>query len=248
MDRFILDNWTQKDYDGLLLYLKEQADLKYKEFHSGLVPNKSPDFFIGIRMPVLRRIGKTISKGNGRSFIKFPQENYYEETILYGLVLCSIKPESYEDFCSLFHSFVPLIDNWATCDLISGKSKYFKLYKKDYFSFIEIYIYSDNPWAIRYGIITMFQYKSEKTYLEEILNRLNSISLDYYYVKMAKAWLTAELMVYHFDRVSIFLKENNFDKETMRMTFGKIRDSYRISDENKEKINNFKKVYLDNNK
>ena len=246
LQRFILEKWTQNDYDSLLLFVKEQADFKYKKFHSGIVPNKSPHYFIGVRMPELRKIGKVISKGNGRSFLKFPKKNYYEESILYGIVLCNLKTENYNEFCTLFDSFVLRIDNWAVCDLISGKSRDFNKYKKEYFSYIEKYIYSDNPWAIRYGIITMFQYKNNKEYLSEILNRLNSITYDFYYVKMAKAWLTAELFVYYFDRMFKFLLKNNFDRETMVMTFGKIRDSYRISEENKEKVNFFKKKYLDN--
>ena len=247
LNRFILDSWTQNDYDNLLLFVKGQVDLKYREFHSSLVPNKSPDFFLGVRMPILRKIAKAISKGNGRNFLKFPKMNYYEETILYGLVICSIEPENYEDFCNLFDNFIPMIDNWASCDLISGKSKYFKKYKKDYFSYIEKYISSSNPWAVRYAILTMFQYKKDVEYLEEILERLCAMNLDYYYVKMAKAWLTAELFVYHFDRMYIFLKTNNYDRETLTMTFGKIRDSYRISDENKVKIQALKN-HLDKSK
>lgn len=245
MDRFILDNWTQEDYNSLILYLKSQADLKYRDFHSRLVPDFDKEYFIGIRVPIMRKLGKVISKGNPRSFLKVVGNDYYEENMLYGIVCNNIKTENYNDFCTLMDSFVERINNWGVCDSCSGKSRDFKKYKEDYFSYIEKYLYSDNPWEIRYGLIIMFQYKEDKKYLDENLVRLKNINLDHYYVKMAKAWLTAELFAYHKEEVFNFLKKNYYDKETFLMTCSKIHDSRRISNEDKEEIKNFKKVSLD---
>lgn len=246
MDRFIIDNWSQEDYNSLILYLKNQADLKYREFHSHLVPTQNIEYFIGIRVPILRKLGKYICKGNPRSFLKFPKDNYYEESMLYGIVVCNIKTKNYEDFCTLFDSFVEKINNWAVCDSCSGKSIDFKKYKDEYFSYIEKYLNSNNPWAIRYGLITMFEYKKDKNYLPMILDRLKTIDNPEYYVKMAKAWLTAELFAYHKDDVFNFLKKNYYDKQTLKMTFSKINDSRRIDDKDKKEIICYKKNILDN--
>ena len=60
---------------------------------------------------------------------------------------------------------------------------------------IEKYLNSDNPWEIRYGIITMFEYKEDKKYLDDILVRLKNINYDHYYVKMAKAWLISIMYI-----------------------------------------------------
>lgn len=245
MEQFILDNWTKKDYDSMILYLKNHADLKYRDFHIRLVPTKEKDYFIGIRLPFLRKLGKYIAKGNPRSFLLFPRDNYYEEAMLYGIVVGNIKTESYEDFCRLYDDFVPRINNWAVCDSCSGKSRDFKKYKEKYFSYIEKYLNSQNPWAIRYGIITMFQYKTDEKYFDEILHRLKNIKDEHYYVKMAKAWLTAELFSYKSEKVFNFLKENYYDRETFLMTCSKIRDSYRVTDEWKSKIAKYKGKYLD---
>lgn len=246
MDKFIIDNWTQKDYDSLILFLKSQADLKYRDFHSRLVPSHSIEYFIGIRVPVLRKLGKYICKGNPRSFLQFPKDNYYEESMLFGIVACYIKTNSYDEFCTLFDSFVERINNWAVCDSCSGKSRDFKKYKREYFSYIEKYINSKNPWAIRYGIITMFEYKEEKEYLPLILDRLKNINSSDYYVKMAKAWLTAELFAYHKDEMINFLKMNYYDKETLKMTVSKINDSRKIDSKDKKEIISYKKKLLDN--
>ena len=64
----IRDNWTKNDYDDFVVELRSYADEKYRSFHSSLIPDNDKDFFIGVRMPVMRKLGKEISKGNGRSF------------------------------------------------------------------------------------------------------------------------------------------------------------------------------------
>ena len=138
MDRFIIDNWTQEDYNSLILYLKSQADLKYRDFHSKLIPNCDKEYFIGIRVPVMRKLGKAIAKGNPRSFLKVCGNKYYEESMLYGIVTCSIKTESFSDFSSLMESFVKRMNNWALCD--SCKFTELKKYKEEYFSYIEKYL------------------------------------------------------------------------------------------------------------
>ena len=242
MEQFILDNWTKKDYDSMILFLKSHADLKYRDFHSRLVPTKEKAYFIGIRIPFLRKLGKCIAKGNPRSFLLFPKDNYYEEAMLYGIVIGNIKTNSYEDFCRLYDDFVPRINNWAVCDSCSGKSRDFKKYKTDYFSYLEKYLKSESPWAIRYGIITMFQYKGDEEYYDIILDRLKNIKNEHYYVKMAKAWITAELFSYNSEKVFNFLKKNYYDRETFVMTCSKIRDSYRVTDEWKRKIAEYKSL------
>ena len=75
----IRDNWTKNDYDDFVGELRSYADEKYRSFHSSLIPDNDKDFFIGVRMPVMRKLGKEISKGNGRSFLEQTTDNSYEE-------------------------------------------------------------------------------------------------------------------------------------------------------------------------
>ena len=53
--------------------LFSNQDLEYKAFHSKLVPTVNPDKIIGVRIPILRKIAKSIT--NER--VDFPVE-YYE--------------------------------------------------------------------------------------------------------------------------------------------------------------------------
>ena len=60
--------------------LFKYQDLKYRDFHSSLVPNISKDRFIGARTPILRKIAKDMIKdGSYKDFIKDLPHYYYEE-------------------------------------------------------------------------------------------------------------------------------------------------------------------------
>ena len=60
--------------------LFDNRDLKYKDFHTKLVPNISPDRFIGVRVPVIRKIARQAFKENAYN----PCE-YYEEVMVKGI-------------------------------------------------------------------------------------------------------------------------------------------------------------------
>lgn len=112
----IRDNWTKNDYDDFVGELRSYADEKYRSFHSSLIPDNDKDFFIGVRMPVMRKLGKEISKGNGRSFLEQTTDNSYEEKTMRGIVIGLLKTESYEEFLMYSDDFVQRIDSWAVCD------------------------------------------------------------------------------------------------------------------------------------
>ena len=112
----IRDNWTKNDYDDFVEELRSYADEKYRSFHSSLIPDNDKGFFIGVRMPVMRKLGKEISKGNGRSFLEQTTDNSYEEKTMRGIVIGLLKTESYEEFLMYSDDFVQRIDSWAVCD------------------------------------------------------------------------------------------------------------------------------------
>ena len=92
----VRDNWTENDYSNFVEELRSHADEKYRNFHSSLIPDNDKDFFIGVRMPVMRKLGKEISKGNARSFLEQITDNSYEEKTMRGIVIGLLKTESYE--------------------------------------------------------------------------------------------------------------------------------------------------------
>ena len=58
-----MDCWTK---EKLQAELKALQDLKYQKFHSSLLPGVQN--IIGVRMPLLRKLAKDVSKGDWRKY------------------------------------------------------------------------------------------------------------------------------------------------------------------------------------
>lgn len=63
-------------------HLFELQDIKYRDFHSRLMPDTDKETVIGIRVPVLRKYAKSIAGTELEDrFIDELPHQYYEETI-----------------------------------------------------------------------------------------------------------------------------------------------------------------------
>ena len=58
---------------------------------------------------------------------------------------------------------------------------------------------------------------------------------------MAEAWLVCEIYIKYPDECKLFIADNKLNKFTQNKAISKIRDSYRVSKEDKEILNNYKK-------
>ena len=66
--------------------LKELADVKYKEFHSGLCPNT--ENILGVRVPILRNYAKEVLKQYKiEDLLENIDNEYYEEILLQGMII-----------------------------------------------------------------------------------------------------------------------------------------------------------------
>ena len=195
-----LNEWTQSDYLEFVGLLKTQADEKYRNFHSSLVPNAEKSDILGIRMPRLREIGKGISKGNARSFLDVSKPELYEERMVRGIVTGLIKTNDFDDFTALVDNFSNEVDNWAICDCFCAGLKEVRKYKGEFFGYIQKYLASKDDWKIRIALVVMLDYYLEDGYIDEVLKRCDSVKSTYYYVSMAKAWLVSTALAKYKDR------------------------------------------------
>ena len=141
----------------------------------------------------MRKLGKEISKGNGRSFLEQTTDNSYEEKTMRGIVIGLLKTESYEEFLMYCDDFVQRIDSWAVCDGFCANLKQTKKYKSEFFPHVCEYTKSDNPWIIRAGLVLMLDYYLEDEYIDTVLECCDNAKNPHYYVSMARAWLVATI-------------------------------------------------------
>lgn len=217
------------------------ADSKYKKFHSNLCPGTNN--ILGVRVPVLRNYAKEISKDNNlEELLKMIDDEYYEEIMLQGMLIGLEKNISFEKLEQYIKAFVPKIDNWAVCDVFCAGLKITKKYKKEMNILIKEYLKSNKEFEIRFAIVMILDYYIEDTYLEEDFEIFNKVKSDQYYVKMAVAWAISICLIKYYNKTYEYLKNNkSLDMWTYNKAIQKAIESYRITNEQKEKLRKMKK-------
>lgn len=217
------------------------ADSKYKKFHSNLCPGTNN--ILGVRVPVLRNYAKEISKDNNlEELLKMIDDEYYEDIMLQGMLIGLEKNISFEKLEQYIKAFVPQIDNWAVCDVFCAGLKITKKYKKEMNILIKEYLKSNKEFEIRFAIVMILDYYIEDTYLEEDFEIFNKVKSDQYYVKMAVAWAISICLIKYYNKTYEYLKNNkSLDMWTYNKAIQKAIESYRITNEQKEKLRKMKK-------
>lgn len=229
--------WTKETYQNYIEYLISIKENKYKEFHSKLCFTKYE--ILGIRLPIIRKITKQISKTNYQDFLKLTKSKYYEEVMIEGLLISNIKDETLFD--KHFNKYIYKIDNWGICDSFCNSLDIVTKNPSKYFNLCKELSLSKEEFISRVGLIIILNYFIKEEYLNDIFNILDSINSDKYYINMAQAWLICELYVYYPQQTNAYLKDNKLNNFTHNKSISKIRESYRISKETKEYLNTLKR-------
>lgn len=235
---FLLEKWNKENYKKFIKCLMSLQDLKYKEFHSSLVLNSKYEM-IGVSLPIMRGIAKKIAKGDIEGFLKNAKEKYYEEVMIQGLVISHIKDES--TFYDYFKSFIPKIDNWALCDSFCNSIKIVEKYEDKYFSEAIRLAKNKKEFISRVGLVVILSHFVSSKNLKAIIDALNAIDSDLFYINMAEAWLICEMYIKFPKETEDFLKSNKLNTFTQNKAISKINDSFRVSAEEKKRLKNYKK-------
>lgn len=235
---FTKERWNSNDYSKLIEYINKIGDEKYRQFNSSLVLNIKKSF--GIRIPILRQIGKEIAKGNWREYFTVCSDDYFEETMLQGLVLNYVKTDI-DEILSYMDNFIKKIDNWAVCDSFCSGMKIIKNNKQYFYNYILKILSSDKPFEIRVGLVLLLDFYVDEDYIEKIFSLSSSITNDNYYVKMANAWLISKCFDKFREKTKIFLNHNDLDNWTYNKAIQKIIESRTTTSEEKIILKSMKK-------
>ena len=216
----------------------ELADEKYKEFHSGLCPNTKN--IIGVRVPVLRNYAKEIAKGDFRTYLDNAKNEYYEEIMLQGMVI-GLSKMDVEERLNYIKKFVPKIDNWAICDVFCAGLKFVNKNKEEVWKFLKTYKNSKEEFELRFFIVMLLEFYITDNYINQVINILDTIKHEGYYVKMGIAW-TISVAYIKYPKITMeYLKNNTLDDFTYNKALQKIVESYRVSEGDKEVIRSMKR-------
>ena len=223
--------------------LIERAEKDLQEFNEKLCPNNESEI-LGIRIPVLRKMAKEIIKKDWKKYIEESKQNaniqYMEERLLEGLVIAYSKIQLDEKLKYISY-FVPKINNWAICDTFCPTIKIKEEELEKVWNFIIPYLNSENEFEVRFAVIMMLDNFLIDKYVDRVIDKLDKIKNDGYYAKMGIAWTMAEIGIKYNDKAMKYLKgKTNLDKFTYNKTLQKMRESYRISKEQKDELQKMK--------
>jgi len=214
------------------------ADEEYRKFSSSLIPNV--DNILGVRLPELRKLAKNIAKGDWRTYLAQADNRYFEETMLQGLVIGYAKTDI-EERLRYVADFVPRIDNWSVCDSFCTGLKFTKNHRSLMWDFLQPYLSSDKEYEIRFGVVMLLLYFVEDEYIERVLQWMDRIRHEGYYVKMAVAWAISVCYVKYPEPTMAFLKNNTLDDFTYNKALQKIIESLRVDSGTKHVLRSMKR-------
>lgn len=218
--------------------LQKHIDETYKQFHTSLVPGLTK--MMGVRIPILRELAKKAAKEDYYGFIEDFQPEIYEEVMIRGMMIGYAK-FSMEEQKRELKKFIPLINNWAVCDSCCTTYKFMKKNQEEWFSFLEPYLNSSQEYKIRFAVVCLLDFFVQEAFIDRILNCFSDIHHEGYYVKMAVAWAVSVCYVKFPEKTEDFLLKNTLDDFTHNKAIQKIRESCRVSKEEKERLNQWKR-------
>ena len=196
--------------------LLKLQDIKYKSFQERLIPNIDKSVIIGIKIPVLRKLAKEMIKD--------------------AILVSELK--DYDQCIFRLNLFLPYIDNWEVCDIISPK-----VFKKNNIKLIDEikeWLNSKDEYIIRFGIEILMMYYLDDNFDISYHDLVSKIRSSDYYVNMMIAWYFATALAKKWDISIKYLEENKLDKWTHNKTIQKAIESYRITKEQKEYLRQLK--------
>ncbi len=217
--------------------LFELQDEKNAAFQAKLTPGIPEESFIGVRVPAARKLAKELIKeGVYEEFLKELPHTYYDENILHSLLLSELK--DYDTCIREIESFLPYVDNWAVCDILSPKI--FKKHKEEVMQEIRKWSASHETYTCRFGLEMLMSFFLDADFKPEYLEIAAAARSEEYYVMMMVAWFFATALAKQWDATIPYLLDNVLSEWVHNKTIQKACESRRITDEQKNYLRTLK--------
>ena len=217
--------------DEIVSRLRQRADEGYRAFHMRLVPNVEPARILGVRVPEVRALARSLAgTPEAETFLRELPHEYYEENNLHAFLL-----ERERDYGALIEGlnrFLPFVDNWATCDSLSPAR--FKKHPDGLPEQALQWMQSDQTYTVRFGIGVLMRYYLDEGFRPEYAERVAAVRSEEYYVRMMVAWYFATALAAREEDVLPYLTGRRLDPWTHRKAIRKAIESNRITPERKQ--------------
>lgn len=223
--------------DVIIERLLGMQDLQYRDFVTKLTPSINKENIIGVRTPLLKTYAKELYNSPIKElFLKQLPHRYYEENNLHAILIKEIK--DIDDALEHVNSFLPYIDNWATCDTLSPKI--FAKHPQQVRNNIAIWATSSHTYIVRFAIVTLLQFFLDEHFHKSDLEFVATIKSNDYYINMAIAWYYSFALIKQYSTTLPLLENHNLEKWIHNKSIQKAIESYRIPADRKEYLRQLK--------
>lgn len=217
--------------------LYDLQDKTYRDFQARLVPTIDKATIIGVRVPVLRKLAKEIIKNNLQDdFIADLPHTYYDENILHGIIISDFK--SYPKTIDALDAFLPYVDNWAVCDIISPKT--FKDTRDKLIGEIYRWLETDHLYTRRFALVMLMKHYLKEDFDPKYLDLVTDQVSEGYYLDMAVAWYMATALACQWDHALEVLETKALPAWVHNKSIQKAIESRRITEDQKAYLRGLK--------
>ncbi|MBQ8217173.1 MAG: DNA alkylation repair protein [Oscillospiraceae bacterium] len=206
--------------------LLSMAEEDYAQFNRKLIPNIDAAAIIGVRVPKLRTLAKSLSDNEIKAFLSELPHKLHEENMLHALIINNMK--SPEAIFSALDAFLPFVDNWAVCDSLRPSA--LKKYPEELVFQLRRHISSEHTYTVRFAVEMLMVYFLDGYFDPEYPAMVATVKSDDYYVNMMLSWYFATALAKRWDEVICYLQLRRLSPWVHNKTIQKAIESYRISD------------------
>ena len=199
-------------------------------FVAKLTPNIDPSSILGVRVPLLRKLAKQITReGNTNAFLNDVPHRYLEENQIHAFVINEIK--DFDECMERLEAFLPYVKCWNVTDAI--RPKIIAKHTDQAEPVLRRWMKSKEPYTIRTAIGLYMAYYLDDAFERKQAERIADLRFDHYYVRMMAAWYMATALTKQPDAVMPLLEQHRMDPWTHNKTIQKAVESYRIPEDQK---------------
>lgn len=212
-------------------------DDKNADFSSKLIPNIPRESILGVRVPLLRGLAKKLYKANDFShFLDSLPHEFFDENMLHSVLISEIR--DFDEALKRTEEFLPFIDNWAVCDILSPKV--FSRQKDALLKKIKEWVKSPLTYSCRFALGMLMQHFLDESFDEGLLEIPSQIQSDEYYINMMIAWFFATALFKKWDSSIKYIEEKRLSPWVHNKSIQKALESLRISDDKKAYLRSLK--------
>ncbi len=214
-------------------FIEKNSEKKYAEFSSKLIPE--PVNMHGVRIPKLRMLAKEIIKDGSWRDVLNDDMRCFEEYMLHALIIATA-PIHIGERIAMTDSFLPYVDNWSVCDTFSGSWSFGKKDAETAWNYLSSLIDSGDPWKMRFSLISRMSSFKDSEHSAMLVDDIVSHDNAEYYYRMGAAWAFSFCFIRNREYSLNALNSGRMEPWTHNKSIQKIRESLRVSAEDKETV------------